>query len=150
MGQIYYCQFDALVLASDVTQDVWAIMAGTTRAVKLHGWELTSAAIAAELIDLTLIQVSAVGSGGTGATETAADMANTVAASAAVTTENTTPSTPVAGGGLMAWQWEQLGPVGHVWTPEMRPVVTATDGFALVCGTAVTPTLSGWLCWEEL
>lgn len=147
MGRIVYQQID-IVIASDATQDLWSVFAAATDQVKLHGWELSSAAVAAALMDINLHRISAVGSGGASlSTEELADEA-TAPVTANVRTEDTTVGTDA--GGLMSYQWEQLGPVGHVWTPEMRPVSKISEGFALTCNTAITATLSGYICWEEI
>ena len=147
MGRIFYQQID-VVLASDATQDIWSILAGSTARVKLLGWELTSAAIAAAVIDINLHRISAVGSGGAALTteELADELSGALTAS--VRTEDTTPGTDA--GLLMSYQWEQLGPVGHVWTPEMQPISKVSEGFALTMNTAAAPTLSGYICWEEV
>ena len=147
MGDIYYQQVD-ITIASDATQDLWSLFAGATRKVRLLGWELTSAAVAAALIDINLHRISAVGSAGAASsTEELADELSG-ALTASVRTEDTTPGTDA--GGLMSYQWEQLGPVGHVFTPEMAPISKVSEGFALTCNTAIVATLSGWICWEEV
>jgi len=70
MGRIVYCQID-VTLASDATQDIWSLMAPAGNKLKLHGWELTSSATAASVLDVNLHFISAVGSGGATATEVA-------------------------------------------------------------------------------
>lgn len=147
MGRICYAQID-VTLASDATQDIWSLMAPAGNKLVLHGWELTSSATAASVIDINLHFISAVGTGGAAATEVNADNGDDATIVGAVRTEDTTPGTP--SGALMSYQWEQLGPVGHIFTPEMRPVIDVSTGIALTMNTAATPTLSGWICWEEL
>ena len=147
MGRMVYTQID-VTLASDATQDIWSLMAPAGNKLVLHGWELTSSAVAASLIDINLHFISAVGSVGATATEVKADNGDDGTIIGSVRTEDTTPGTP--SGALMSYQWEQLGPVGHIFTPEMRPVIDVSTGIALTCNTAATPTLTGWLCWEEL
>ena len=147
MGRIVYQQID-IVIASDATQDLWSVFAAASHKIKMHGWELTSAAVAAALMDLNFHRISAVGS--VGASSTTEEMADEQqgAILANVRTEDTTAGTP--SGPMMSYQWEQLGPVGHVWTPEMRPISKVSEGFALTCNTAIVATLSGYICWEEL
>jgi hypothetical protein len=146
MGRIVYQKFN-VVLASDVTQDIWSVVAGSGSPILLHGFEITSAAIAAAIINVDLHRITAAGTGGVApGTEELADERFS-AVTATFRTEDTTPG--AGGGGLMDWQWEQLGPVGHVYTPETRPRANAGDGFAFGMFTAATPTLSGWVCWEE-
>ena len=148
MGRIVYAQLD-ITLSSDATQDIWNLLAASTNQIKLHGWELSSAAIAAALMDINLHRVSTAGTGGTVVTEALADETGSSITSALVT-DVETPGTPIAAGDLMSYQWEQLGPVGHVFTPEMRPISKVSQGFAVTCNTAITATLSGWVAWEEI
>ena len=147
MGRMVYQQID-VTLASDATQDIWSLMAPAGNKLVLHGWELTSTAITASAIDVNLHFVSAVGSGGATATEVKADNGDDGTIVGTVRTEDTTPGTP--SGALMSYSWEQLGSVGHIFTPEMRPVVDVSTGIALTCNTAATPSLTGWMCWEEI
>jgi len=146
MGRMVITNID-VTLASDATQDIWSLMAASTNKIKLHGWELTSTATTASVIHLTLHRISAVGSGGATETEIKLDE-DDGAITGSVRSEDTTPGTD--SGKLMSYQWEQLGPVGHVFTPEMRPVIEVSQGIALTCNTAATPTLAGWICWEEI
>lgn len=146
MGRMVIQNID-VTLASDATQDIWSLMAASTNKLKLHGWELTSSAITASVLHITLHRISAVGSGGAVETEIKLDE-DDGAITGSVRSEDTTPGTD--SGKLMSYQWEQLGPVGHVFTPEMRPVIEVSQGIALTCNTAATPTLSGWICWEEI
>ena len=147
MGRIVYQQID-LVIASDATQDIWSVFAAASHKIKMHGWELTSSAVAAATLDINFHRISAVGSGGDSSTSEEQGDEQQGAILANVRTEDTTPGTP--SGNFMSYQWEQLGPVGHVWTPEMRMTSLVSEGFALTLNTAATPTLSGYICWEEL
>ncbi len=147
MGRIVYQKFEE-TLVSDAAQDIWSVLASSTSPIILHGFEMTSDAIAAALIVVDLHRITASGTGGAdSSTEELADERMS-AVTAVFRTEDTTPG--ASGGDLMGWQWEQLGSVGHVWTPETRPRATVSEGFAFGMFTAATPTLSGWVCWEEL
>lgn len=147
MGRIVFQKIN-LTLASDATQDIWSLIAGSTSPVVLHGFELTSSAIASTILDIDLHRITAAGSGGTASTTEELADEKFGAVTGSIRTEDTTPG--ASGGDLMGWQWEQLGPMGHVYTPETRPIAAPTDGFAMGCFTAATPTLSGWIIWEEL
>jgi len=148
MGRMVIQSIDDLALGADATQDIWSVIASATSRIKLHGFELTSADLVAELISLTLKRITAAGTGGSApGTEELLDEEFS-AVTATFRQGDTTPGTP--GGNLKGFQWEQLGPVGHLYTPEMRPKAKVSDGFALVCNTALTATVSGWVCWEEL
>ncbi len=147
MGRIVYQQIDITII-SDAAQDLWSVFAASSHKIKMHGWELNSAAVAAALMDINFHRISAVGSGGAdpNTEEKANEQDGAILAN--VRTEDTTPGT--ASGPMMSYQWEQLGPVGHLWTPEMRPISLVSEGFALTCNTAIVATLSGWICWEEV
>ena len=148
MGRIVYQKYEQ-TLASDATQDIWSLLASSTSPIILHGFEMSSDAIAAAILVVDLHRITAVGSGGAASsTEELADERYS-AVTAGFRTEDTTPG--ASGGDLMGWQWEQLGPVGPGWfTPEARPRAVVSEGFAFGLFTAATPTLSGWICWEEL
>ena len=147
MSTIFY-QSISLTSIADATQDLWSIMASSTRRVELHSWELTSEALTATLVNLTLKRISAVGSGG--AASSTEEPANEfdAAVTASVRTEDLTPGTPA--GDLQAYKWEQLGPVGHTWIPEDRPISKVSEGFALVCDTAIILDIAGWIAWAEI
>ena len=147
MGRIVYGALKDVSISSDATQDIWNLLAGTNKRIILHGWELTSDSTTAVLMSLSLQRVTTAGTGGSAVTEQAADEDSGTIDSSMVT-DAETPGTP--DGVLMGHQWEQLGPVGHVFTPEMRPTSVDSQGFALVCNTADAMTVSGWVCWEEL
>lgn len=147
MGRMVMAPINSITVPSDATQDLWSLMAASTNKIILHGWEITSSAIAAALLEVTLLRLSAVGSGGTALTEVKLNTDD-----GAITGEarviDTTPGTP--GDILAGFQWEQLGPLGMIYTPEMRPVLEVSTGIALVCNTAISFEMSGWICWEEI
>lgn len=148
MGRIVYGSLNGVSVTADATQDLWSVIAGSNKRIILHGFELYSADIASEIIALSLKRITAHGTGGSSITLQAADEDTGTIDSTANRTVVTTQGTP--DGVLMGFQWEQLGPVGHVFTPEMRPVSVDGQGFALTWDTATAATVSGWLCWEEL
>jgi hypothetical protein len=122
-------------------------MAAATNKIILHGWEISSDALTATLLELTLLRLSAVGSAGAAVTEVKLDTDDgAITGSARV--GDTTPGTP--GDILAGFQWEQLGPLGMIYTPEMRPVIEVSTGIALVCNIADAFEMSGWVCWEEV
>jgi len=139
--------FRSITIGADATQDLWSLMAAATNKLILHGWEIYSDAIAATLLELALVRLSAVGSAGATATEVKLDT-DDGAITGSVRTGDTTPGTP--GDVLAGFGWEQLGPLGIIYTPEMRPVIEVSTGIALVCDTADAFEMSGWVCWEEL
>ena len=147
MGRMVQAPLNSITIGADATQDLWSLMAAATNKLILHGWEISSDAVAATLLEVTLLRLSAVGSGGAAATEV---MLNTDdgAITGSVRVGDTTPGTP--GSILAGYQWEQLGPLGMIYTPEMRPVIEVSTGIALVCNTADAFEMSGWVCWEEI
>jgi len=147
MGRMIQTPLNSITVASDATQDLWSLMAAATNKIILHGWEITSNAIAAALLEVTLKRLSAVGSVGDAATEVMLDT-DGGAITGSVRTGDTTPGTP--GDILAGYQWEQLGPLGMIYTPEMRPIIEVSTGIALVCNTAAEFEMSGWICWEEI
>lgn len=148
-GRIVYDTLDALTVAADATQDLWSLLGTANRRVRLHGFEITSNAVAAAIIQVSLHRITAAGTGGAASTtEELADEDFSAVTAAFRTQDVTTQGT--SGGMLMAWQWEQLGPLGHVFTPEMRPIATHSQGFSMRWETATAATVSGWVCWEEI
>lgn len=148
MGRMVIAPLNSITVTSDATQDLWSLMAASTNKLILHGWEITSNAIAATLLEVTLLRVT--GHGSSGATDPTPVKLNTDdgTITGTVSAADTTPGTP--GDILAGFQWEQLGPLGMIYTPEMRPVLEVSTGIALVCNTAAGFEMSGWICWEEI
>ncbi len=147
MGRMVQAPLNSITIGADATQDLWSLMAAATNKLILHGWEISSDAIAATLLEVTLLRLASVGSVGAVATAVKLDTDDgAITGSARV--GDTTPGTP--GDILAGFQWEQLGPLGMIYTPEMRPVIEVSTGIALVCNTADAFEMSGWICWEEI
>jgi len=147
MGRMVQAPINSITVGADATQDLWSLMAAATNKLILHGWEISSDAIAATLLEMTLLRLSAVGSVGATVTEVKLDT-DDGAITGSVRVGDTTPGTP--GDILAGFQWEQLGPLGIIYTPEMRPVIEVSTGIALVCNTSDAFEMSGWICWEEI
>lgn len=151
MGRMVTKPILALSVTADATQDVWSVLSVSPNRVKLHGFELTSNAVSSVIIALVLRRITAVGTGGAAASPATGELDDDILSSAATATWRELDTTEGTGGGdIMGFQWEQQGPVGHVWTPETRPTATLTDGFALSWRTATSATVSGWIQYEEL
>jgi len=146
---MYIAPLNSQSVTSDSAQDLWSLVAAATNKLVLHGWEITSDTTTATLLEVTLLRIGAAhGSGGdTAIVEVPLDTDDS-AVTASVNARNTTPASP--GAILAGYQWEQLGPIGQIYTPEMRPVIEVSTGIALVCNTADAFEMSGWVCWEEL
>jgi len=157
MGRIIYCPLiyngDALQVTNDADQDIWELAAPAGNKLVLHGWEVTSAKTTAEIVRLRLLFGTASGTGGQGAgdiVEVNADNGDDATIVGALEVINTTPGTD--GAVLQSFEWEQLGPLGMVYTPEMRPVIDVSTYLKLNLETALAATTEwdGWVCWEEL
>jgi len=146
MGRMVQAPLNSLTVGADATQDLWSLMAAATNKLILHGWEISSDAIAAALMEVTLHRISATNTGAA-VTEVKLDE-DDGAITGIVLSVGTTISTSTAI--LAGYQWEQLGPLGMIYTPEMRPVIEVSQGIALICNTADAFEMSGWICWEEL
>ena len=146
MGRMIIAPLNSLTVGSDATQDLWSLMAAADNKLILHGWEVTSDAVAATLMEVTLHRISATNTGAA-VTEVKLDE-DDGAITGIVLSVGTTISTSTAI--LAGYQWEQLGPLGMVYTPEMRPVIEVSQGIALICNTADAFEMSGWICWEEI
>jgi len=139
-----------VTVGSDATQDLWSIEAAASTEIILYGWEVTSDAVAATLLELALIRISATGSSGAN-TPTATRLHEQTATSGAILlAAATTSGVPIANEEIATYQWEQLGPLGQIYIPEMRIVIEAGDGIALVCNTAAAFEMAGYIVWEEL
>jgi len=147
-GRIVYAPLAGVSVGATQPDDVWNLMGTSAIRIRLLGFELTSAAVAAALTTLTLGFVSTAGTGGSAVTEQHGDDAKTTTILGALVTDVETPGTDA--GRFMGWQWEQLGPVGHIFTPEMAPICAAAEGFSLVATTSLAMTVSGFVCWEEI
>ena len=147
-GRIVYAPIAGASMGADATLDVWNVIGTSAIRIRLLGFEVTSDSIVAALTTLTLGFASTVGTGGSALTEQHADDAKTTTILGAAATDAETPGTDA--GRIMGWQWEQLGPIGHIFTPEMAPISAAAEGFSLVQTTADAWVASGWICWEEI
>lgn len=153
MGRIYYAPLEItsapLVVTTDAEQDIWYLKAGTGDKLRLHGFEITSAAVAAADCELQLCRRTTDGSGGTALVEVNGDEADNAKTAEAVALRTTVGT---EGDVIKTYNWEQLGPLGHVFTPEMRPVVQEGGRICLSLMSALgsSTNWSGWVCWEEL
>ena len=146
-GRIVYASF-VDTIDSDATLDVWNLIGTSATHIRLLGWELTSNAVAATLTTLSMGHADDNGTGGTAAAATT-NADDKLAGTLGVLITNV-GTVGADGGRLMSYQWEQLGPIGHIFTPEMAPISAVSKGFSLQQTTAATWVASGWVCWEEI
>lgn len=149
MSRIIYCPLVNLTVTTDADQDIFRLNAGSADKYKLHAFEIYSAKTAAEALRLRLVRRTTDGTGGAGQTEVNADEADG-SITANLTTLVTAPGT--AGGVLMEFTWEQLGPLVYLPTPELRPTVQESGRIALNLLTALggSTIWTGWVAWEEM
>ena len=148
MGRMVTKNFSNISVPANAALDIWSVLAVSPDKVKLHGFELTSATLLATLTRILLRRITAVGTGGTAPTDEELLDERWTAPTATWRQLDTTEG--AGGGDIMEFQWEQLGPVGHIWTPETRPLAGLTDGFALTSRAAVAFTASGFVHYEEI
>lgn len=148
MGIVYTAAIDDVSVST--TGDILQLLAGSVRGCRILEWELTSSAVAAEDLRLYTEFADTAGSGGTGLSEVALNRTfASVTADAAASVLNSTPASTVAK--IKGYRWEQLGPLGQVYTPETRPELGVGDVFVIVLATApaASITIGGSITWEE-
>ncbi len=144
---VVYLPLDNITVTTDADQDIWELSSPSDRILKLLGWELTSAETTPEACRLRLIRRTTSGNG------------------SAITEENRDPNgptiavvgeqlatTPGTGGNILqGWQWEQQGPVGMVYIPEMRPKIDVSSFLCLNLNSALggSRVWSGWVAVGE-
>jgi hypothetical protein len=149
MAGIYRGAFDGISVTNDSDQNIWALTAGSADKIVVHEIMLTSAATTAEILNITLRRETTAAAGTT-VTPSENDEGNTTTTTATMITLDLTPGTP--GDVLANWQWEQLGPLHYLPTPETRPVIQESGILVMHLGTALAATtaMSGWVVWQEL
>lgn len=148
MGVMIYVPLD-LAVTNDGDQDIWEIATPTGDKAILHGWRLYSPKTAAESVNLRLLRRSTTGNGGT-SVEVKARESDGTTITLAVETLGTIPGT--AGAIIQEFEWEQLGPLGEVYTPEMRIEMDVSSFLCLNLQTVLGATTQwkGWLAVEQV
>lgn len=148
MGRMVYCPLVNLSVTNDADQDIFQLTAGSANKIKLHGFELYSAAIAAEAVRLRLVRRTTDGNGSAATAVKPDEDDGTI--TGAVETLATTPGT--AGDVLAEYVWEQLGPLVHLPTPEMRIMIQEGGriGLNLLTALGATTVMAGSVVWEEI
>jgi hypothetical protein len=143
-----YCPLVNLSVTNDADQDIFQLTAGSANKIKLHGFELYSAAIAAEAVRLRLVRRTTDGNGSAATAVKPDEDDGTI--TGAVETLATTPGT--AGDVLAEYVWEQLGPLVHLPTPEMRIMIQEGGriGLNLLTALGATTVMAGSVVWEEI
>lgn len=148
MGRMVTGAFGGISVTNDADQNIWAITAGANNKIKIHGFEIYSASIVAEILDLELRRESTAAAGTVVSEQNLDEDDGTI--TAVMVTLDLSPGTP--DGVLAAFQWEQLGPLIYMPTPAMQPVVQEGGRIVLNLGTALggTTAMSGYVVWEEI
>lgn len=150
---VYTAVFDAVSVTA--ANDLFHITPAANRPVTLLGMTLGQTTdlgdAAEEVLRIGLYRGVTGGSGGSAATEQPYDAPTGPTASAAVVTNNTTPST--SGTLLEVIPWNIRVPLMWFPIPEIRPDVSAAEtnaAFRLIAAPADAITLSGTLFWTSL
>jgi len=148
MGRMVVGAFDSLSVTTDSDQNIWALTAGSSNKLKLHGFELSSASQVAESVQMLLRRESTAAAGTTVSEQKLDEDDGTI--TAVMVTLDLSPGTP--SGELGSWLWEQLGSLVYMPTPAMQPVVQEGGIIVLNLGTALggTTLWSGHVVWEEI
>ncbi len=152
MGRIVWCPIeDEAITNAAGTTDIFELTAVTNK-IRLLAWRFESDAVAAESLRLQLLRRTTQGTGGTNGTEVKGDTDDGAILGVCVFDVTTTQGTP--GDILANYRWEQLGPIGEVYTPEMAIVIdpgaSETLSLFLAAAPATDSNISGYVCWEEI
>lgn len=158
MGRrIYQASFDTVAVGTAV-QDIFSVLAGSTKGIQLHHIHLEAASVttAAE-IRLRLKRGTATvtqGSGGTNVTPMIVDAGDTLASTAVAHVNDTTQATTSGNftGYVIYFQWNVLLPFDYMPGPEDEDRETGLVSQALILdlpATIVSTTMSGFIKWRE-
>jgi len=159
MGRLYTAAFKSIAVTA--AQDLFEILAPTKAIVLVHGWTLSQITevsdSAEEMLLLTTNRgVGTVTTGSGGATVTAQPLADGDAAFAGTVKRNNTTIMAVGTGTLEAdlevHAWNVRVPYQVIYTPEMRPVISAGNRWTLELETvpADSITMNGFVTFEEI
>lgn len=159
MGRrIYSGGFDNVSIGTAV-QDIFSLLAGTTKGVQLHHIHLEASGVttAAE-IRMRLKRGTATvtqGSGGTVVTPLIVDAGDTLAATGVLHVNDTSQATTSGNftGYLIYFNWNVLLPFDYMPGPEDEDREVALVSQALILdlpATIVATTVSGFIKWREM
>jgi hypothetical protein len=148
IARMYAAAGENLAFGGTADRSLFEIKAGSAQIVVVHGFRVTSDYTTDERARLRLAYYSTDGTG-TAITETKLNSGNGNPNLAAVI-HTVTPGT--VGGIIDAWRWSQQGELLFLPTPELRPILQASERLALnlqaALGAARNWSFSLW--WEEL
>ena len=147
MGRVYTAPFENITVAA--AGDLLQISTDASTTIKILKWEITSNAVTPEALRLSTAIATTAGSGGTALVEVCRDTGVTDVSGASGLVKNS-----VAASGLSylePYEWEQLGPIGEVFTPECTIRLGVSSSWVVILDS--TPTsfkMAGSITWEEL
>ena len=156
--RIYSAGFDTVGVGTAV-QDIFSLLAGTTKGIQLHHIHLEAASITtAAQVRLRLKRGTATvsqGSGGTAPTPGFVDAGDTLASTATLHCNDTTPATTTGNFTTLLeyFQWNVLLPFDYMPGPEDADRETALVSQALILdlpAVITATTMSGFIKWREI
>lgn len=161
-GQIYTGIFDNVTVAATTPQDFFEITAPADAVVIILSWHLSQYGTSdvgdteEELLDIETVagRGATGGTGGTAAITCEPRQSGFAAAGSTVDINNTTRMT--AGGGSIAilekWGMNVRSPMSVIYTPEERPIISASDlwTLSLNTGAADAITMNGSVTFMEI
>ena len=158
MGRVYTAQVSGVAVTA--AQDIFEVLAGTGKPIRIHGWSLfqTSDAgdSAEELLRVEVVRgVGAVTSGSGGSSPTVHAVSDQDGSTGATVEANNTTRMVVGSGTLETLEqygWNVRIPWVHYYTPELRPFVVAGDRWTLALAAAPADeiTLGATIYFEEI
>lgn len=158
MGRrIYVAPFDNVAIGTAV-QDIFSLLAGTTKGIQLHHIHLEASGVTtAAQIRLRLKRGTATvtqGSGGTVPTPAIVDAGDTLASTTVAHVNDTSQATTTgAFTSLAFFQWNVLLPFDYMPGPEDedREVALVSQALILDLPAVITATtMSGFIKWREM
>lgn len=157
MGQIYDAVFEDIAVSA--LQDLFEILAPADAIVVVHGFEILQTSdvgdAAEEILRIETVRGLGATSGSGGATITPQAKEEGFAGPGSTVERNNT-TRMIAGGGsletLEDFGWNIRIPLEKIWTPEARPIISASDRWTLALPSAPADaiTMSGKVTFEEV
>jgi len=157
MGQIYDAVFPSIAVTA--LQDFFEILAPVDAVIIIHGWEIFQTSdvgdAAEEILELETVAGLGATTGSGGATITPNPNMTGFAASGTTTKRNNTTRLTAGGGSLVTLEkfgWNVRIPLEKIYTPETRPIISASDFWTLSLPTGPADELSvvGKVTFEEI
>lgn len=147
MGRIYTAQFRDITVSA--AGELLQLSTSAGICARILKWEITSSAVTPQSLRLATAFAGTAGSGGTALAEVARNTANTVVAGASALVKNSVAASSLSY--LESYEWEQMGPVGEVFTPELAPELGVSKSWVLILESAPTEfKMAGNITWLEI